>query len=144
MKAELESSRGKITLHDNAAESLSLQPNARHDFIVRHDVKEIGQHTLTCSASYVLPDGERRVLPQSFKFTSSNPLSVRTKVAFATSCLYNTVRILVLTFLTPLKPTPTARPLHRPPNYALSVKQTYQMQPSLKTQSLSVILCPSE
>lgn len=84
VQAELESSRGKVILHDTAADKADkkvLQPNGRHDFIIRHDVKEVGQHTLTCSASYLMPDGERRTLPQSFKFTSTNPLSVRTKVA---------------------------------------------------------------
>ena len=59
---------------------MALQPGSRHDFIVRHDVKEVGHHTLTCYAAYASPDGERRVLSQSFAFVSSNPISVRTKV----------------------------------------------------------------
>ena len=57
-----------------------LQPGGRLDFLIRHDVKEIGQHTLICSAAYTTVEGERRFLPQYFKFTSANPLSVRTKV----------------------------------------------------------------
>lgn len=95
---ELETSRGKVLLYDSSASKASLQPHGRHDFIVRHDVKEVGQHTLICSVSYVTAEGERRFLPQYFKFTSSNPLSVRTKVSGAghsgtvlrqTSPLYN-------------------------------------------------------
>lgn len=80
LQAELESTRARAALYDNGAHTVVLQPGARHDFIIRHDVKDVGQHTLTCSAAYTLPDGERRMLPQNFKFSSSNPLSVRTKV----------------------------------------------------------------
>lgn len=35
---------------------------------------------LVCTALYNDGDGERKYLPQFFKFTVSNPLSVRTKV----------------------------------------------------------------
>ena len=79
MKVELETARGRVSLHDNAASKFDLPPNGRHDVIIRHDVKEVGQHTLVCSVTYTAGDGERRYLPQHFKFTSSNPLSVRTK-----------------------------------------------------------------
>jgi len=76
----METSRGKVSLYDSSPTPVALQPGGRHDFIVRHDVKEVGSHTLVCWVAYVLPDGDRRVLPQYFKFTSANPLSVRTKV----------------------------------------------------------------
>uniref|UniRef100_A0A1S3ZVF2 Trafficking protein particle complex subunit 13-like n=1 Tax=Nicotiana tabacum TaxID=4097 RepID=A0A1S3ZVF2_TOBAC len=52
----------------------------RYDFIVEHDVKELGAHTLVCTALYSDNDGERKYLPQYFKFMVANPLSVRTKV----------------------------------------------------------------
>lgn len=39
-----------------------------------------GAHSLVCSATYVTPDGERRVQGQAFSFTAANPLVVRTKV----------------------------------------------------------------
>ena len=64
-----------------------LQPSGRHDFLIRHDVKEVGQHTLICSAAYTTVEGERRFLPQYFKFTSANPLSVRTKVSLLSPVL---------------------------------------------------------
>jgi hypothetical protein len=35
---------------------------------------------LVCMAVYTDWDGERKYLPQYFKFMASNPLSVRTKV----------------------------------------------------------------
>ena len=38
------------------------------------------QFRLVCMAVYTDADGERKYLPQYFKFLASNPLSVRTKV----------------------------------------------------------------
>lgn len=39
--------------------------------------------SLMCMAVYTDPEGERKYLPQYFKFVASNPLSVRTKVLLA-------------------------------------------------------------
>lgn len=39
-----------------------------------------GTHTLVCSVTYTDSYGERRYMPQYFKFQVTNPLSVRTKV----------------------------------------------------------------
>lgn len=58
----------------------SIRAGGRYDFIVEHDVKELGAHTLVCTALYNDGDGERKYLPQFFKFIVANPLSVRTKV----------------------------------------------------------------
>ncbi len=44
-----------------------------------------GTHSLVCSATYVTPDGERRVQGQAFSFTAANPLVVRTKVCINAS-----------------------------------------------------------
>lgn len=81
MQAELETSRGKTMLYDSMSARISLQPSGKHSFIIKHDVKEVGNHTLICHVSYTTVDGERRTLQQYFKFSSANPLSVRTKVA---------------------------------------------------------------
>jgi hypothetical protein len=48
---------------------------------------------LMCMAVYTDPDGERKYLPQYFKFIAANPLSVRTKVMFNS---WEEVFILVL------------------------------------------------
>ena len=81
-QAELQTERQKTLLHDGAKSPLqSLPPGGRHDFIVSHDVKEVGPHTLVCSTSYTATDGEPKFMPQYFKFASHNPLSVRTKVS---------------------------------------------------------------
>ncbi|CAA0806199.1 Unknown protein, partial [Striga hermonthica] len=59
-----------------------LRVGGRYDFIVEHDVKELGAHTLVCTALYTDGGNERKYLPQFFKFVVSNPISVRTKVLF--------------------------------------------------------------
>lgn len=80
-QAELQTERHKTILYDITSVPLpSLEPGARHDFVVKHDVKELGPHTLVCSTVYTSTDGERKYMPQYFKFSASNPLSVRTKV----------------------------------------------------------------
>ncbi|KAH9796913.1 trafficking protein particle complex subunit 13 [Citrus sinensis] len=73
----------------------SIRAGGRYDFIVEHDVKELGAHTLVCTALYSDGEGERKYLPQFFKFIVSNPLSVRTKVrvvkeiTFLEACIEN-------------------------------------------------------
>ena len=70
-----------MVLYDNATAPLPLMgPGHRHEFMVQHDIKELGMHTLVCSAVYTAADGERRYFPENFKFSSSNPLYVKTKV----------------------------------------------------------------
>lgn len=82
VKAELQTERQRVTLADNTHSPIAtLPPGGRYDFIIEHDIKELGAHTLICSAAYVDPEEERKYLPQYFKFLASNPLSVRTKVS---------------------------------------------------------------
>jgi hypothetical protein len=73
------------------------------DLIVTKDLKEIGEHTLVCSATYHDAAGERKYSPQYFKFKVANPLSVRTKVraaprgrAFLEVCVENATRYALL------------------------------------------------
>lgn len=72
-----------------------IKGGGRHDFMIEHDIKELGPHTLMCMAVYTDPEGERKYLPQYFKFVASNPLSVRTKVrtvkesTFLEACIEN-------------------------------------------------------
>uniref|UniRef100_A0A0E0M9B1 Trafficking protein particle complex subunit 13 n=1 Tax=Oryza punctata TaxID=4537 RepID=A0A0E0M9B1_ORYPU len=81
IKAEIQTERQRILLLDTSKAPVeSIRSGGRYDFIVEHDVKELGAHTLVCTALYNDGDGERKYLPQFFKFTVSNPLSVRTKV----------------------------------------------------------------
>ncbi|KAH7306725.1 hypothetical protein KP509_22G026700 [Ceratopteris richardii] len=81
IKAEIQTERQRIMLTDNSKTPMDfIKGGGRHDFIIEHDIKELGAHTLMCMAVYTDPEGERKCLPQYFKFTASNPLSVRTKV----------------------------------------------------------------
>lgn len=79
--AEIQTERQRILLLDTSKSPVeSIRAGGHYDFIVEHDVKELGAHTLVCTAMYNDGDGERKYLPQFFKFIVSNPLSVRTKV----------------------------------------------------------------
>ncbi|XP_043689514.1 probable trafficking protein particle complex subunit 13 homolog isoform X2 [Telopea speciosissima] len=96
IKAEIQRERQRLLLLDTTKSPVeSIRSGGRYDFIVEHDVKELGAHTLVCTALYNDGDGERKHLPQFFKFVVANPLSVRTKVrsvkesTFLEACIEN-------------------------------------------------------
>ncbi|EEF43247.1 probable trafficking protein particle complex subunit 13 homolog isoform X2 [Ricinus communis] len=89
IKAEIQTERQRILLLDTSKNPVeSIRAGGRYDFIVEHDVKELGAHTLVCTALYSDGDGERKYLPQFFKFIVANPLSVRTKVRVVKETTY--------------------------------------------------------
>ncbi|KAD3337886.1 hypothetical protein E3N88_33407 [Mikania micrantha] len=96
IKAEIQTERQRILLLDTTKTPVeTIRAGGRYDFIVEHDVKELGAHTLVCTAQYSDGDAERKYLPQYFKFMVSNPLSVRTKVTEMTyleACLENNTK----------------------------------------------------
>ncbi|KAJ3682227.1 hypothetical protein LUZ60_014800 [Juncus effusus] len=97
IKAEIQTEKQRIMLLDTTKSPVeSIRAGGRYDFIVEHDVKELGAHTLVCTALYNDGDStERKYLPQFFKFVVANPLSVRTKVrtvkesTFLEACIEN-------------------------------------------------------
>ncbi|XP_074272190.1 uncharacterized protein LOC141596069 [Silene latifolia] len=96
IKAEIQTERQRILLLDTSKSPVeTIRAGGRYDFIVEHDVKELGAHTLVCTALYNDGDGDRKYLPQFFKFIVANPLSVRTKVrvvkdlTFLEACIEN-------------------------------------------------------
>ncbi|XP_073225987.1 uncharacterized protein [Cicer arietinum] len=96
IKAEIQTEKQRILLLDTSKSPVeTIRAGGRYDFIVEHDVKELGPHTLVCTALYNDGDGERKYLPQFFKFIVANPLSVRTKVrviketTFLEACIEN-------------------------------------------------------
>ena len=104
-QAELQSARQKVTLYETAMPLPQLAPGERHDFIIKHDIKEISSYTLICSTSYT-DKGETAYQPQYFKFVAQNPLSVRTKIrsltrqTFLEACVENmTTKPLVLAYV---------------------------------------------
>nr|XP_043618619.1 trafficking protein particle complex subunit 13-like [Erigeron canadensis] len=99
IKSEIQTERQRILLLDTTKSPVeSIRAGGRYDFIVEHDVKELGSHTLVCTALYYDGDADRKYLPQYFKFIVSNPLSVRTKVrvvketTFLETCLENNTK----------------------------------------------------
>uniref|UniRef100_A0A5B7BS49 Putative trafficking protein particle complex subunit 13 n=1 Tax=Davidia involucrata TaxID=16924 RepID=A0A5B7BS49_DAVIN len=99
IKAEIQTERQRILLLDTSKSPVeTIRAGGRYDFIVEHDVKELGAHTLVCTALYNDGDGERKYLPQFFKFMVANPLSVRTKVrvvketTFLEACIENNTK----------------------------------------------------
>ncbi|CAH9112056.1 unnamed protein product [Cuscuta europaea] len=99
IKAEIQTERQRILLLDTSKSPVeSIRAGGRYDFIVEHDVKELGAHTLVCTAQYNDGDAERKYLPQFFKFIVTNPLSVRTKVrivketTFLEACIENNTK----------------------------------------------------
>ncbi|BDA44945.1 Trafficking protein particle complex subunit 13 [Coccomyxa sp. Obi] len=105
IKAELQSTRQKVTLYETATPLPHLAPGERHEFIIKHDIKEISSYTLICSTSYT-DKGETAYQPQYFKFVAQNPLSVRTKIrsltrqTFLEACVENfTSKPLVLAYV---------------------------------------------
>ena len=45
-QAELQTERQKVVLTDNSKSAIQLLPaGGRHDFIIEHDIKELGSHT---------------------------------------------------------------------------------------------------
>jgi trafficking protein particle complex subunit 13 len=80
LKCELQSETGRVILFETPAPVPVLEAGHRRDVVLEHDLKEPGAHTLVCSAVYTDTAGERRYLPQYFRFNVAQPLSVRTKV----------------------------------------------------------------
>ncbi|KAK9714699.1 hypothetical protein RND81_06G113400 [Saponaria officinalis] len=96
IKAEIQTERQRVMLLDTSKSPVeTIRAGGRYDFIVEHDVKELGAHTLVCTALYSDGEGDRKYLPQFFKFIVANPLSVRTKVrvvkdlTFLEACIEN-------------------------------------------------------
>ncbi|TPX40578.1 hypothetical protein SeLEV6574_g06550 [Synchytrium endobioticum] len=56
-----------------------MLPTQSAEFIIHHDIKELGLHILVCSVHYTAAT-ERRYFRKFFKFHVLNPLAVKTKV----------------------------------------------------------------
>ena len=111
IRVELQTERQRRNIFENTSKPLeTLAPGQRYDFIIQHDVKELGTHTLVCSSVYTeggtpraesqVPgeapteggagtpqSGERKYLPQWYKFKVTNPFVVRMKVRTVSASL---------------------------------------------------------
>ncbi|KAK1266545.1 hypothetical protein QJS04_geneDACA000511 [Acorus gramineus] len=108
IKAEIQTERQRMLLFDTSNSPVeSIRAGGRYDFIIEHDVKELGPHTLVCSALYNDGDSERKYLPQFFKFVVANPLSVRTKGStFLETCIENHTKSNLLMDQVEFEPAP--------------------------------------
>ncbi|KAJ3181818.1 hypothetical protein HK101_009915 [Irineochytrium annulatum] len=111
IKAELQTSSQRFTLADTLTvprqldaiapgsdqqttpSRVSLLPTQSAEFLIHHEIKELGIHILVCSVHYassssssatpgspIVPGGERKFFRKFYKFQVLNPLAVKTKV----------------------------------------------------------------
>ena len=119
IKVELQTNRRRVALFDCGAAPLpAIQPGSSYDFIVEHDLKELGAHTLACTVEYAedVPAGvpvDRRRHPQHFKFDVANPVAVRTKTrpgrdgsTFLETCVENATKTPLLLSAATFEPAP--------------------------------------
>ncbi|KAI9328190.1 hypothetical protein DFJ73DRAFT_766077 [Zopfochytrium polystomum] len=83
IKAELQTASQRLTLADTvsaaASYSSSLLPTQSAEFLIHHEIKELGIHILVCSVHYSI-GSERKFFRKFYKFQVLNPLAVKTKV----------------------------------------------------------------
>ena len=79
-RADLQTGTQRLTLHDTSQESShNLLANQTVEFVLNHEIKELGMHILICTIRYTVGREERQ-LKKSYKFNSLNPLAVKTKI----------------------------------------------------------------
>lgn len=83
IRVEIQSDHGKSVLYDTMPTRglATLAPGQHYEIMVKHDVRDLGPHTLLCASAYttLAASTEARYSPQTFKFQAQNPLVVRTK-----------------------------------------------------------------
>lgn len=81
-KAEIQTTTQRIVLYDNADSPYpNLITHQTIEFVLSHEIKELGVHILVCTLSYQGPGGvERKTFRKFYKFQVLNPLAVKTKV----------------------------------------------------------------
>ncbi|RKP15096.1 hypothetical protein BJ684DRAFT_7545 [Piptocephalis cylindrospora] len=89
IKAELQTSTQRFILIDTAdSPTPVMPPQALTEYLIKHEVKELGVHVLVCSVQYTAKQlgttgqsrDERRSFRKFYKFQVLNPLAVKTKV----------------------------------------------------------------
>ncbi|KAJ7168080.1 hypothetical protein C8R43DRAFT_983023 [Mycena crocata] len=94
MKVEMQTVTSKVMLAEFGGPDTSLAIGDTLENVVRHEIKELGQHVLACTVIYRLPPGSRtapgpaedpddpslQTFRKFYKFSVTNPLSVKTKV----------------------------------------------------------------
>lgn len=79
VKIELQTSTNRSVLQDS--EEFILKAGINLDFVIAHEIREIGVHIMVCTIAYMNPiTYENKVLRKFFKFSTINPLTLKTKV----------------------------------------------------------------
>ncbi|KAI9297389.1 DUF974-domain-containing protein [Neoconidiobolus thromboides FSU 785] len=79
LKVELQATYRHFSLVDTTINPQDISSNDSAQFIVHHEVKELGMHFLLCSVHYVTTNQERKFFKKIYKINVLNPLAVKTK-----------------------------------------------------------------
>ncbi len=72
MKAELQTSTSRFVLQDTTRDPIpSLLPGQTSEFLVSHEIKELGVHVLLCTIYYLNARDEKQQFRKLYKFQVS-------------------------------------------------------------------------
>ncbi|KAF0408187.1 DUF974-domain-containing protein [Gigaspora margarita] len=82
LKVELLTSSQRLLLADNIVNGPipSMEPGKVKEFIIKHEIKELGVHSIVCLYQYTTNEGEKRSFRKYYRFHVLNPFAVKTKV----------------------------------------------------------------
>ncbi|CAI2176110.1 15239_t:CDS:1 [Funneliformis geosporum] len=80
IKAELQTKSQRLQLADTSSKPIPIaEPHKACEFVIRHEIKELGIHNLVCMVQYTTDEGVRS-FRKFFRFRVLNPFAVKTKV----------------------------------------------------------------
>ncbi|CAG8586617.1 1895_t:CDS:1 [Funneliformis caledonium] len=81
IKAELQTSSQRLQLADTSSKPIPIaEPLKACEFVIRHEIKELGLHNLVCMVQYTTDEGVKRSFRKFYRFRVLNPFAVKTKV----------------------------------------------------------------
>eukprot|EP01147_Barroeca_monosierra_P010001 gene10001-2175_t len=76
VEIQTENSRHVIQTNPDKLHAVKLEPDQTVEGTIRHDLRDLGEHSLICAVSYTLLTGDRRSFRKSFNFDVNQPLDV--------------------------------------------------------------------
>ncbi|RIB01472.1 hypothetical protein C2G38_1992871 [Gigaspora rosea] len=82
LKVELLTSSQRLLLADNIVNGpiQQMEPGKVNEFVIKHEIKELGVHSIVCLYQYTTNEGEKRSFRKYYRFHVLNPFAVKTKV----------------------------------------------------------------
>ncbi|CAG8728029.1 5572_t:CDS:1, partial [Dentiscutata heterogama] len=82
LKVELITSSQRLLLADNTVNGPIplMEPGKVNEFVIKHEIKELGVHNIVCLYQYATNEGEKRSFKKYYRFHVLNPFAVKTKV----------------------------------------------------------------